>query len=45
MMAVYKEKIAPKVFLYTKEDVARSFGRYRENQKAEDAMLSRMIEG
>jgi hypothetical protein len=43
MMAAYSEKIAPKLYSYTKEDVNRSFARYREKRVSEDRELASML--
>lgn len=36
MVAAYAEKIAPKIFAYTKDDVDRSFAHYREKKQTEE---------
>jgi len=43
MMAAYSEKIAPKIYSYTKDDVNRSFARYRERKVTEDNDLASML--
>jgi len=43
MMSAYSEKIAPKIYAYTKDDIDRSFARYREKKKTEDQAWENML--